>query len=264
MDESYDIKWKNHTTEAFEVVNRLHRLEALADVVLFCGDEQFRAHKVILAACSAYFERVFLNIPADLSNKSAVILRDTNAEIFKRALSFMYEGQVQVPTDQLTEFMLVADSLEIRGLKKGGQQQNAKPAAKAAAPKSRKPIADKAVVAHNSVKQENVIDNPLALPGELFSTDDQPPAPKKPKLNEHRAHIMTSNTKKRFSLPSGVSVEPAVRFVNSKNRSAAADNSVPKPIAAHPAPFQVSSFINSRLASNAIIRFLKFFAHSNG
>ena len=58
MEESFDIKWENHSREACEEVSRLRRDGAFTDVVLFVEEEVFKAHRVILAACSAYFEKV--------------------------------------------------------------------------------------------------------------------------------------------------------------------------------------------------------------
>jgi hypothetical protein len=228
MDDNYQIKWKHHTTEAFEVVNRLHRVGAFADVVLFCGYEQFLANKIILAACSAYFERVFTNLPAEFSNKSVVIMRDTDSAIFKRVLGFMYDGRVQVPAGQLNELMRLAESLEIRGLKNSGKQNNAKPTA-AAAPISRKPIAENDLAHHNSViKKENVIaDNQLAVPVEFPAGNDQPPSPKKAKLTEPCEVHSTELT------PIAITLDPS-------SKSAAIEGSVSKAISAADPAFQVS------------------------
>jgi hypothetical protein len=88
-----------------------------------------------------------------------------------------------------------------------------------------------------SIKQENVMDDHPAPPLQYLSIDFQPPAPKKPTaLNERSAKFAQI---KRFNLASGVTFEPAIRAVNSKNRSAVADIYVPNPDAVDP-PFEVS------------------------
>jgi hypothetical protein len=131
MDD-YDIKWTDHSEEALEVVHRLQREERFADVSVFCENEVFRAHKVILSACSSYFENVFTRLPDNSTPNAALILRDTHPDLFRMVLDFIYSGEVQVPSAKLRDFMSFAGSLEIRGLRHETQGKI-----------SRDPLADK-------------------------------------------------------------------------------------------------------------------------
>ena len=45
-----------------------------------------------------------------------VILRDVSEQDLQALLQFMYNGQVQVPDEQLKNFLRTAETLQIRGL----------------------------------------------------------------------------------------------------------------------------------------------------
>jgi hypothetical protein len=107
MDESFDIRWQNHSKEACEEVSRLYAAGAFADVLLYVEDEVFKAHRVILAACSAYFEKVFARM-GETRSTPFVILRDTDAALFTLVVKFIYDGVVQVPCNLLRPFMTLA------------------------------------------------------------------------------------------------------------------------------------------------------------
>ena len=88
----------------------------LTDVTLVCDDkQQFKAHKLVLSACSS----VFKSIINDLPEKSSVIyLKGINHQEMESILEFMYLGVATFYQQRMTEFFDVAKSLEIKEISK--------------------------------------------------------------------------------------------------------------------------------------------------
>lgn len=53
------LRWNNYQSNMVSELDILRTEEHLVDVTLSCEGQKFRAHKVILSACSAYFRNVF-------------------------------------------------------------------------------------------------------------------------------------------------------------------------------------------------------------
>jgi hypothetical protein len=112
--DGYDLRWRDHVQEVFTEVQKLRTRDFFSDVILHCGGRNFRAHKVILAASSTFFERIFTGVPKDRSQ--VLVLAETMPEMLERLLNFIYDGETFVPTASLDPFMATAEKLGIRGL----------------------------------------------------------------------------------------------------------------------------------------------------
>lgn len=74
----------------------------------------FKAHKLILAACSKNFAELFETAPP--SNSCVVILEATSADNMSALLEFMYKGEVHVSQEALNGFLKAAENLQVKGL----------------------------------------------------------------------------------------------------------------------------------------------------
>lgn len=83
------------------------------DVTLAVEGQLLRAHKMVLSACSPYFQALFVNHP---DKHPIVILKDVPYNDMKSLLDFMYRGEVSVDQERLTAFLRVAECLRIKGL----------------------------------------------------------------------------------------------------------------------------------------------------
>lgn len=72
----------------------------------------FKAHKLILAACSKNFADLFETAPA-IHGSVCVILEATSAENMAALLEFMYKGEVHVSQKALESFLKAAESLQV-------------------------------------------------------------------------------------------------------------------------------------------------------
>jgi hypothetical protein len=115
-DDGYDLKWKDHANDVFGQVKNLRSRDHFSDVTVHCGGRNFRAHKVLLAASSSFFERVLLSAPKERSQ--VLVMVETSPDLLERVLNFIYEGEAYVPSESLDDFMELAAKLGIRGLSK--------------------------------------------------------------------------------------------------------------------------------------------------
>ncbi|XP_023318721.1 speckle-type POZ protein-like [Trichogramma pretiosum] len=91
--------------------------EKLSDVKLIVEEEEIPAHKIILAAVSPVFRVMFTN--DTLENKENLVkITDTNKNIVKEMLRFIYTGKIDViETDMIIELLVAADKYKIDSLK---------------------------------------------------------------------------------------------------------------------------------------------------
>lgn len=107
------LRWNNHQSNLLSVFEQLLHDESFVDVTLAVEGQLLRAHKMVLSACSPYFQALFVNHP---DKHPIVILKDVPYCDMRSLLDFMYRGEVSVDQDRLTAFLRVAESLRIKGL----------------------------------------------------------------------------------------------------------------------------------------------------
>lgn len=114
QDQQYCLRWNNHQTNLTNVFVQLFRSEEFTDTTLFCeGGPPVKCHKMVLAACSSYFQSVFAEVPG---KHSAVVLKDVGHAEMKAILDYMYKGEVNIAHDQLAALLKVAEMLKVKGL----------------------------------------------------------------------------------------------------------------------------------------------------
>jgi len=96
-----------------ESLQNLRRSDELFDVTLACEDETIEAHKFVLSSNSAFFKEVFKK--ARKSNPF-VYLKGIRHKDLMALLDYMYTGETEVPTENLSRVFQVAKDLKIKGL----------------------------------------------------------------------------------------------------------------------------------------------------
>ncbi|KAK9509175.1 hypothetical protein O3M35_006547 [Rhynocoris fuscipes] len=87
--------------------------ESFCDVTLACEGKTLRAHKIMLSACSTYFDSIFSKHE---DKDPIVILKDVKFEDIKALVEFMYKGEIYVENSQLNTLLQTAEELRIKGL----------------------------------------------------------------------------------------------------------------------------------------------------
>lgn len=95
------------------VFEQLLSNEALVDVTLACEGLSLKAHKMVLSACSPFFQALFVENPC---KHPIVIMKDMRYMDLKAIVEFMYRGEVNVSQDQLSALLKTAETLKVKGL----------------------------------------------------------------------------------------------------------------------------------------------------
>ena len=112
------MSWSDFQKSTTGFVSELRVNKDFTDVTLVCEDgaqlEQVAAHKIILAAGSAFFESLLKRItqPCPL-----IYLRGVEMLELETILSFLYTGEASVQKARLEKFLAVANDLGIKGFR---------------------------------------------------------------------------------------------------------------------------------------------------
>jgi hypothetical protein len=110
--QQYCLRWNNHQPNFISVFSSLLNSESLVDVTLAAEGRHLQAHKVVLSACSSYFQSLFTINPCQ---HPIVILKDVKFTDLKVMVDFMYYGEVNVSQEQLPHILKTAEMLKIKG-----------------------------------------------------------------------------------------------------------------------------------------------------
>ena len=102
------LTWDNHRKNASEAFSSLRKDEFFSDVTLACQDQQFKAHKVVLAASSPFFEQVLKN---HQHPNPLIFLKGVEVSHMEALLDFVYCGEVSL------------EQLEVEGFLRAGEEQ---------------------------------------------------------------------------------------------------------------------------------------------
>ncbi|XP_043475865.1 protein bric-a-brac 1-like isoform X3 [Leptopilina heterotoma] len=111
--QQFCLRWNNYQTNLTNVFDQLLQSESFVDVTLACDGHSVKAHKMVLSACSPYFQALFFDNPCQ---HPIVIMKDIKWPELKAAVEFMYKGEINVSQEQIGPLLKVAESLKIRGL----------------------------------------------------------------------------------------------------------------------------------------------------
>ncbi|CAB3371582.1 Hypothetical predicted protein [Cloeon dipterum] len=111
--QQYCLRWKYHHNNLQVMFSQLLERESFCDVTLACEGKLLRAHKVVLSACSTYFDQIFTQHD---SKNPIVILKDVKYEDIKALVEFMYRGEINIEQSHLASLLKTAEELKVKGL----------------------------------------------------------------------------------------------------------------------------------------------------
>ncbi|KAL7306773.1 hypothetical protein TKK_0001135 [Trichogramma kaykai] len=117
--QQFCLRWNNYQTNLTNVFDQLLQSESFVDVTLACDGNSVKAHKMVLSACSPYFQTLFCDNPCQ---HPIVIMKDIKWPELKAAVEFMYKGEINVSQEQIGPLLKVAETLKIRGLADVGSE----------------------------------------------------------------------------------------------------------------------------------------------
>lgn len=111
--QAFCLRWNNYQSNMVNVFDQIFHDEKYVDVTLVCEGTFIKAHKIVLSACSPYFQQIFDTVA---SPHPVIVLKDMLLSELKPILDFMYKGEIYVAKEQIGILLRVAESLKVRGL----------------------------------------------------------------------------------------------------------------------------------------------------
>ncbi|CAL7933611.1 unnamed protein product [Xylocopa violacea] len=113
LSEQFSLRWNNFSSNLTSgFLNHLTEND-LVDVTLAVEGQLLQAHKLVLSVCSPYFKSIFKENPCQ---HPVIILKDMKYTEIESLLKFMYQGEININQEDLSTFLKVAQTLQIRGL----------------------------------------------------------------------------------------------------------------------------------------------------
>jgi len=109
-----EINWINHPTE---ISKHLKENSTFLDVYIFCGENFVRAHKIVLAAASPFLKHILMSVQQ--LGETIIFMPEVSFEIISIIIQFIYNGNVKISSNQLTDFLQLVKELDIKGLQIG-------------------------------------------------------------------------------------------------------------------------------------------------
>lgn len=113
------LVWDKHLQNIGELFQNLYEDDVLVDVIISCKDGNLKAHKIVLSACSPYFQRIFSENPC---KHPTIIMRGVSYNEMKKLLEYMYRGVVSIAIDSVNTLIQIAYDLEIKGFENFNMQ----------------------------------------------------------------------------------------------------------------------------------------------
>ena len=116
MSEKFSLTYNDFGTNVVRSFSSLRRDSALCDVTLVTDDhKQVRAHKIVLATCSEFFQTIFQNSPSH-SSQMMLYLSDFSSDDLHTILDYIYLGEARMFQEGLDKFLNLAQKLKLEGL----------------------------------------------------------------------------------------------------------------------------------------------------
>jgi len=112
-DRELCLRWNEYMPSITTLLGNLLKDQEFVDVTLTADGQNVKCHKLVLSACSPYFQNLFRDNPCQ---HPVVILRDVSITSLRAAVDYMYNGEVRVNREEVDGVMKAAEALQIRGL----------------------------------------------------------------------------------------------------------------------------------------------------
>ena len=113
MAEKLNVNWVEFSKHLTSLSKDLYQEGKYSDVTLVSDDQtQFKAHKIILSACSPVFRKIIDNNP--VIQNPLIYLRGIQSHEVESILQYLYFGEAILYQVRVGEFIKVARDLEIK------------------------------------------------------------------------------------------------------------------------------------------------------
>ncbi|XP_063698335.1 protein bric-a-brac 1-like isoform X2 [Culicoides brevitarsis] len=110
----FSLRWNNYQSNMTTVFHKLLETQSFVDVTLACEGNYLKAHKVVLSACSGFFQRLLLDNPC--KHPTIIMPSDIAFSDLQFIIDFVYRGEIDVSEAELQSLLKTAEHLKIKGL----------------------------------------------------------------------------------------------------------------------------------------------------
>ncbi|XP_014209747.1 uncharacterized protein LOC106640281 [Copidosoma floridanum] len=108
-----NVRSEDYGSQFAGVVRELFLDESMLDITLCASGHKIRAHRMVLSACSQLFQELL----SDSNEDQTIFIPDVNLDHLQAIVSFCYNGEIRVPSTEITELLTLAQQLKIEGLR---------------------------------------------------------------------------------------------------------------------------------------------------
>merc|ERR1711909_135742 len=119
--EKFCLRWNDFESNISKAFSEIRDDKDFFDVTLACEGEQIEAHKVVLSACSPFFQTI---LKRNRHEHPLLYLKGVKYIDLMAVLNFMYHGEVNVAQEDLNSFLAVAEDLKVKGLTQNQTQSS--------------------------------------------------------------------------------------------------------------------------------------------
>lgn len=105
-----------HSNQLLKGLNQLRQRRELCDVELCAGDNRVSAHRVVLSACSPYFNAMFTGKLLE-SQKQVIHLKEVDENALHVLVDFAYTGKARVTQENVQLLLPAANMLQLSRVK---------------------------------------------------------------------------------------------------------------------------------------------------
>ena len=115
VEEKLCLQWNDFKENVSSAFGDLRHDKEFTDVTLACEDgQQVEAHKVVLLASSPFFLNI---LKRNKHSHPLIYMRGVRSENLKAMVDFFYYGEVNVDQENLDSFLVLAEELQLKGLR---------------------------------------------------------------------------------------------------------------------------------------------------
>lgn len=111
-NEPHKFTFPSHQFHMVNLARMCQENKEYTDCVIKVGEEELRAHKLVLGSVSPFLKLVFADIPST-STESTIIVPGVKQRVVKALLDFFYTGQMTVERQDTSDLQLLIDTLKI-------------------------------------------------------------------------------------------------------------------------------------------------------
>ena len=112
--EKFCLRWNAFQENISLSFQELRAVPDFVDVTLVCEDNQrIESHKFILSSASSFFKTI---LTGNNHSHPMIYMRRVKVRHLESVLDFIYNGETKLDQDDINDFMLLAEELEIKGL----------------------------------------------------------------------------------------------------------------------------------------------------